>query len=285
MFTIGLVFLTLPLAQACSRLAHPEENRSTPLRSLTYFVLVCALGWATYMMSRSPEREATLAISVFSVICLAVAAMSFLTEPERFGRRARLGIPRSRLVALVTLPVQPGATRALLWFLCGGVFVWLWYVTMNALWPDGDPTHSGQFIAPLVPVMYGFVYLGLPALLVQERVDSSKTRITVRLLAPAIAVFGVLGPAIFGFFVDNMRLSEFAHAGNPVWVVMKLWDGGIGAVRGSLVLLLTVVLIVLALNFKRINRAVRETGEASAEARALAAATPRKRRARELVTS
>src|SRR5690606_35938672 len=83
MFTIGLVFLSLPLAQACSRLAHPAESRSTPLRSRTYSVLVCALGGATYMMSPCPGREATLAVSIFSVICLAVGAMSFLTEPER----------------------------------------------------------------------------------------------------------------------------------------------------------------------------------------------------------
>lgn len=285
MFTLGLVFLSLPLAQACSRLAHPEENRSTPLRSLTYLLLVCGLGWATYLVSRMPDRDATIGISIFSIICLGVGCMSFLTEPERFGRRARLGIPRSRFIAFVTLPVQPGATRALLWFLCGGVFVWLWYIAVNAIWPDGHGTHGGHLLAPLVPVLYGFVYLGLPGLLVHERIDSSRTRITVRLLAPAIAVSGVLGPAILGFFLDNSRLSEFAHAGNPVWVVLKLWEDEVGGVKGSLFLVTTVAAIVLALNAVRIGRAVRETRQASAEARARAAALPSKSRARELVAS
>ena len=263
-----VVYSALPIALACARLAHAEENSSTPLRALALGLVAFGLGWVTYFQAHSPDTESLAIVSFLAVTFLFVAGLFFVTEPLRLGRRARLQIPRSRAAALLSLPLQPGGARALLWYLGGVGLVWAWYVVVGNVWPDrSEPVRGYVALLPLVLALYGLVYLGVPALLVRERGETAAVRVAIRLLAPALAVLSILVPALIGFFLDDPDLRELEHLANPAYVISRMWDGGADAGSG-LVTLVVCGLFVLGLNAPRVLRAARESLQASAERRA-----------------
>lgn len=271
LFSLALFYVPLPVAQSCARLAHPEENRSTFLRVHAHLLLAFALGWALYGLSRDPSWEVSLAISMAAIVLLSAAALAFVPEPRLLGRRARLGIPRSRALALLSFPWQPGGTRVLPWYLVGACAIWAWYVCVNSIWPDPhESLEPSALLAPFVAALYGWIYIGLPTLMVREREERSGVRLGIRLMGVAVAGLGFLLPSMVGFFAGSRESDIFDHVGNPVWMVGEVVDGSFADFMPSLVGLVIAAILVLALNLRRTDAALSETLRASAANRARA---------------
>lgn len=263
--SLGLVYVPLPVAQSCARLAHPEENRTSFLRVHVFVVLAVALGWGSYGLSRSPDLEVTVAIALAALLFLTVSALVFVPESRTLGRRARLGVPRSKALALLALPFLPGGSRALLWYLLGALSICGWFLLAQGLWPDRyDTLEPLGLLAPAAAALYGWLYVGLPALLVREREDRVGVRIGIRLMGVGVAGAAFLLPSLVMFFLAPGTQQVFRHAGNPAWVIELLLRGDLERALSSLVGLAVASLLVLVLNLRRFDHAIRDTLHAQA---------------------
>lgn len=263
--SLGLVYVPLPVAQTCARLAHAEENRTSFLRVHVLVMLVVVLGWGSYGLARQPDWDVTLAISLASLAFLTISALVFVPESRTLGRRARLDVPRSRALALLALPFLPGGSRALLWYLLGAGLICAWFLVALAIWPD--PYRNPDFAARLVPAvaaLYGWLYVAIPALLVREREDRAGVRIGIRLMGVAVAGAAFLVPSLFRFFVEPNTHDVLDHAGNPAWLIWMMLEGDMQRATTWLAALLLAGLFVLGLNARHLQHAVADTLRASA---------------------
>lgn len=263
--SLGLVYVPLPVAQSCARLAHPEENRTSFLRIHVLVVLAVALGWGSYGLSRSPDVEVAVAICLMALVFLTLSALVFVPESRVLGRRARLDVPRSRTWALLALPFLPGGSRALLWYLLGAVAICGWFLIAQSLWPDPyRDLRTEVLLAPVVAALYGWVYVALPALLVREREERVGVRVGIRLMGVGAAGAALLLPSLVSFFLAPDAADPFEHAGNPAWVVELVLRNELERALPSLVGLALLSVLLFALNLRRLGHAFRDTLSACA---------------------
>jgi hypothetical protein len=91
-----LAVAAFALAILCARLAHAEENRSTPLRVLSTAVLLLALAWLRAVSVQVGEVEVLTYGGAALVLAIPCWASVFATEAEALGRRARLRVRATR---------------------------------------------------------------------------------------------------------------------------------------------------------------------------------------------
>lgn len=274
MAALGLVTAAYMFTFACNMLAHPEENRSTNVRLVTsgavLFLLVAV--WRMAFVIPGAGFIATMTLAGFSVASL--LGVLLVTEPRGLGRRARLGVPRSRVVALVTLPWYPGGGRGVLFLIlhlgaiAGGGLLLVRRFRPIAANPLEDGVGALILAVPIC-LLYATLVPGVFARLCEQ----TPTRRIVRLATPIVLLLGILLPGLVGALFDDRALGGFKHVGNPFWILEWTWSrnalpmGMLGGYAGLAGLALTV-------NLPRIVAALRETlaasteNEARAEARA-----------------
>lgn len=103
---------------ACARIAHPHENKSTPLRVWgTVGVLLMGFAWS----GGSTNLE-------FAFLVLAVLwgmGVVFASEPDGDLRWFRRRIPRSRPLALLVAPWLPGGAFGGAWIVLNTTLLWI----------------------------------------------------------------------------------------------------------------------------------------------------------------
>lgn len=278
-FLTGMVFvIATGLAVATTRMAHPEENRSTPLRVLLVAALLAGLGWITYFASWIPTspRELLIVIPMMAMLsagALYVGSIFFASEEERLGRRVALSVPTHPVLAVLVAPFLPGGGRAWALLLAGSaaVVAAAWGIRLWTATSDPFPT-EGE-LALLLGLMYGIFYVGLPSGLLSRWSKHLRARIMARLAVPLLLLLCLLGPAIVGLFTGNRDLMDLEHVFNPGYQIERLFDGE--DISATLWFMAVVAGAVLLLNAPRTIAGFREVLAASARRRARKAqATP-----------
>ncbi len=262
---ITLVWITgFAFAAAVSRLAHSEENASTPGRVWTLLAVPWTLGgFAMFQPSIPGLDRGELALLWFGFGSSVVFANSvlFASERERLGRRVRTSIPSKRSMALLSAPLLPGGGRGLVFFVLGEALLFAGLAAVRIA--NGEPlldVLAGDHAEAMgLMVLYGFTYLAFAPVLVR-----SPERVGVRRVATlALIGAGAFLPTAVGFFVGSTLLRRGDHAGNPVWGVERAFHSG--PQLASLLPLFVACAMALVLSLRRVSNGFGEVLDASRE--------------------
>lgn len=258
----------LGFAIACERLAHAEENHSSPQRVLVTALLVVALGCTAWYGSRWPRPEELIEVCVAAAFAVAVFDVLFVTERERLTRRVRLDVPRRRMLARLAAPFLPGGGRGMLLFLFHQAMIFGVAATL-ILTRDpstGSSARAGWLLWALsLFTAYLVVYVGLPALAFTRGSDSERRLVIARLSIPVIAISSMLLPSLFGFLAGSRHWAAMEHAFNPFWLAgERAWNGHADEILVQIIVLLLASLVVI-LNMPRMLAGVSEVMRASDE--------------------
>ena len=220
--TAALVLAAFAFAFACTRFAHSEENRSTGLRVLTSITLLAGIGWMTYIYHSMRFREILPIVSTFLVSGSLFMSVLFCSEDERLGRRVRLQVPRSGLIAFLVSPYLPGGGRGVLLYLGHAALV-LGSMGLLQRWIPPAPATNPEPVwwIPIGIATYGAVYLFTVTGLLSFRSRDLKWRVMVRCAVPLVAVLAFVVPTLAGLFLELETLMRAQHIGNPVWVLAE----------------------------------------------------------------
>ncbi|MBL8861432.1 MAG: hypothetical protein JNK02_05415 [Planctomycetes bacterium] len=201
--TIGLIlaFGTLFTAIASTRLAHPEDDRSGPVRWTVSGLLVALLAAVTTVgagfMSSVPVFEVAALVGALA----AAFAVFFVTEPERLPRRAAARVPRNAALAVLAAPFLPGGGRGVLWWLLQLAILAAW-ATAVAAWHGAGrarPWTPGTFGQWCAFQSYFLVYLAGFSLALGRVRERSYGPLAARLILPSVAVLSMVLPLLAGF--------------------------------------------------------------------------------------
>ncbi len=273
--TVAILLIVLGGEMACTRLAHPEENRSTGLRVALFATVVAGIAWCRYAVSQGADLEFVSGMWIFAEFALVIPVASFASEPAPLGRRVAQEVPRSRLLAWLVAPFLPGGGRGILyWIVLQGV------LAAGASWvaaaAGGSAWSLLQFVTPfasrsaweseglqsaLFAVAFSSVYLLLPSLLVRSR-NTPARRVWARVLVPLTFLLLLIVPAALEFFSGGRMNDAWDHGFNPGAVLDDAWDGtGASGVARSI--LPAALLALLALHFMRLLDGITEVLDAS----------------------
>lgn len=259
---LGLVALVagvgaIALAFAATRLAHPEDDRSSLPRLALTAALVALLTWLGFLVHGFSGTNDLDEIGSIVALFASFPAILFVTEAEPLPRRVRARAPRHPLLAAVAAPFLPGGGRGVLLFLVHLALIAIWAVVLDALmrphygsdpWWEEGWRHWVAFNAYLV------VYLAGGSLLLRSRCQTTTGRIVARIVLPAVAVLSMLVPALVGFVVGNDRWAEMEHGLNPFYVLSRS-----GSLRtGPVWIAQLAAILALALSLPRLARGVGE---------------------------
>lgn len=260
--SVALVIGWISAETACTRLAHPEENRSTGLRITLLLAVLGGIAWGRYAITQGADLEFVSALWLIAQFVLVLPAASFVTEPEPLGRRVAHELPRRGLLALLVSPLLPGGGRGVqYWLLLQLVLAAgaLWLARATGTWGSADWWDEG-LLSALLAGAFASCYVLLPTLLVRTR-NTLKRRMIARVLVPISFLLLLLVPAAFCFFVDGPGSNPFDHPLDPIVVLDGAWTRRshhrIPAGGTSLVPLLA--LAALALHLPRMVRGFEET--------------------------
>lgn len=294
MLSIGLLACCLGLGSlglevAAARLAHPEENRSTGVRCVVAATLVALFAWLHgLLMTFGYEAEAAGYVSMTIATIGALFAGAFATERDALGRRARIDVPRSPLLAGLLAPLLPGGTRGLLYaalllggalaYGCGVMFVNATAMKLDA-WVAADTLLLGPvwvFVPQPAPLRFGgeealpfmllywvsYLWLMLSVGRALARLLPANLRGLSMLMPFFLAVSILILPMGIGLGFDDESLRDGRHVGNPVWIVDQIDKQSEEAMTAASVVVLLAV-ISLLWQLRGISRGVREVVDAS----------------------
>jgi hypothetical protein len=209
---------------ASGRLSHPEENASTPLRTL---VLVAVLGFVVWLGVAAwrawiPSQAIAYLANSLTVV-VALVGLIWATERGRLGRRVAAGLARrgSRSRRLPAL-LLPGGGRGFTFGLVTTAGAAAFAVLAHG--PGDFGLGSGRWFGVWVLCYYAF-YVGLPSLLL-SRLCVREFGVWITRFAAVIAVAcGVLVPAIVGIVFEVPELQFGQQAFNVFWVLGSAFDG------------------------------------------------------------
>lgn len=243
MLVPALLMLVYGLGASSAALAHPEENRSTPLRMATVFFALLGCGVLVLANALNPSADAGPLGGSVLIGLLGVPLGVFLTEPDRLGRRVERTLPGPVWTAL-TSPLLPGGDLAALLAvgLLGGVAVFS--VTVLPTFGPGPPTaHDVNML--FTTVAYGVIYLSIPPLLLRPWLHRLPARWAAILGMPGLMVLGLVLPLLMGVLVDDRSLREGDHLGNPFWALRQVHDGRVDQSGVGLVWALAALLVLV----------------------------------------
>jgi hypothetical protein len=258
-YSIVAVPGVLASSAAASTISHAEENASSGPRAVITGLLVFVLALAIWGQAVSPDSYAPMVAGTIGTLFCSLCAIIFATEPERFSRRMRGLVPRTRARAWSATPFLPGGGRGLILLVLQFALILVCVGVMVALGPSGSstlyaPGHSLLSILGLQS--YFLAYVALPSTLVAGRSGRARTRLLTRALIPVGALVSIFLPALVGFLVGQRSWMEMRHAFNPFWMA---FDATSSDARTLYILL---GLGVLACCLPRMLRSVHEVEEA-----------------------
>lgn len=215
---------TLSLAIGASRLAHVEENRSTSLRVASFVMAMAVLGWGVWGTHQLGLPEEFLHIAA-CLACVAAAAPGafFASERETLGMRVRNTLPSSQPLRILALPWLPGGARGFLWMMMTFALIVLIEIGAAATGPTSR-TDMPNVKTTLTVITYLTIYTNLfPALLPCHR-ERPRRMLINRSLVLTIIGLGMIGPTIAGYLLDQRRMANGRHLGNPIQTIGSMGE-------------------------------------------------------------
>lgn len=265
-----LAFTFFMFLCGCARLAHSQENKSTPMR---IYCIVLYLVWAVIserLFATYTSPDVLLASSAWALIITYFMAMFFTTEPELLGRRARQTVPQNKNVAALIAVFLPGGGRGVLHFLflIGAVIV-----GTGAIFEMHTPRYTTTGVERVVePVaglaMFLFIVLCLPGVFLSMFTKRLASRRILRIVLLLILVSVFTLPMLFGVLISNHSLMRMQHIGNPAYLMERLAnenDPDSGLILAGLAICTFITLIA---NSPRISAGIIEVVELAGARRA-----------------
>lgn len=122
---------------ACTRFAHPEENRSTPLRiyiSVAVFLINAGtllfpdLASGVFLPAGPASWSLDPSVIATSLGVFSFSALFFASEPSALSARVRVLVPKSSARSFLAYPFLPGGGKAVVWYALNSAvylaFVW-----------------------------------------------------------------------------------------------------------------------------------------------------------------
>ena len=251
---------------ACSRLAHPEENRSSGLRAFGFALVLVAMYWINWLFSEIGQAEVVGFLSCFVVAAVALMGTFFVTEREQLGRRVAAHLPSNPMVRVLVLPWLPGGGRGFLWLLgmLGLILAWVAW-TLRSVTSSGLHAVTGHLVAAsdrhemfgvsLAACAYAVIYLGLVSGLWSNRKQDLKRSLQARIFIPVLFLAGILVPAVLGLMIGHRDMSQGEHLGNPFWVIGRMDRLGnepyLSSLLGPVLVMAAIVILLQALRMWR----------------------------------
>jgi len=258
---VALVFLTI----AATRLAHSEENRSTPLRVILLVVMLTNLAWVGIVEGIPASDDMLLGFSCLAQGYLCLCALIFIGEREHLGRRVITKVPRNRFLALLAQPFLPGSVRGLMWYLLGSLILTCWVWGYASLDPGFSGISQTEAAIPIVLAAYGVIYLGVPSVLMIRGDSKLRRRMLVRICIVLLFLGSILLPAMVSFFLGSRGENPFVHPGNLFVTIDRMWSNqvghatGVGHVHQWVTIIMAISAVVLIANLPRFVRAIKES--------------------------
>lgn len=202
-----LVFFALSAffaVMAATRLAHPEENQSTPVRVCVTLVLAAGLVFAAF-------QSDLMAASVVAGVTLGFVALPLLfivTERERLPRAVSAHLPRwSRFP-----PFQawlPGGGRGALFLVVNlALFVAGFALLVAARFASAG--HARASVGEFATVaLLAIVFFGLPSAALARFTSTFAGRIVPRISILAFLLLSGLLPVFWGFMIGESGLEKW----------------------------------------------------------------------------
>jgi ABC-type transport system involved in multi-copper enzyme maturation permease subunit len=273
----GVLSVAMSVAIACSRLAHPEENRSSGLRVIGSLGIVAGLAATAHLYLRSGQPVSALALALMLLVSLFVGGAWLCVEPLPLGRRVRKQVPRSTALGLLATPWLPGGARGFAYVVAHAALV-LGCLALLLRWEPATSSgrlafgpNAGQVTTILVVVvLYGVIYLGAPLLFFSRGLARPGVRRGAIAAIFAFAACAALLPSIYGLVTGDRALQEGRHLGLPAFLLEQIDDQSSGLSPRAWQNLLSVALaaaVVLLLHLPRCAAAYAEVARASRERR------------------
>jgi len=238
MLAIAILFVS----SGATRLAHPEENRSTPVRVATTGLVLLGCGFSLWASGAAASSSILLSTATLTALPMWLIACEREGLPRVIAARLPSWARRYPFLA----PWLPGGGFGALF-----VVLHLLFIAVIALVPNGSATSTGVgmgrgvllFTANLV------VYLLLVPGLMSFSTRSQPTTVRVVTLLFAAAVNIV--PALIGAFLGRPDLARLAP-------IVTAFDSSLGSSSGFPLLVLGVLAaLALLVNARRMIIAVR----------------------------
>jgi hypothetical protein len=252
----AITVTSLSLGVGASRLAHPEENRSTSLRVGGFVAAMLVLGWGVWAFQVFGQVELLFMAGVISAMVTALVGSFFATERETLGRRVSNTLPRSLALRALALPWLPGGARGFLWVVMtfGAIGAVYAIATANHVMAARFGGTVPRFGIALASVLaYLVIYTQLFAGLFPNWKSRPKRMLLNRAMAPILLILGIVVPNIYGFLIQNQELAEGLHLGNPFWSLLKIVSD-----EKDPTLLFLAAGVVLVLQLFRVMPAIKE---------------------------
>lgn len=261
-FTTTLVILyaaALAFAFACARIAHEEENRSTPMRLVASTTMLVGIVWALVVSDPIASVVPLATATAFVVLPAALAA----SESERLPRAVR--VPSSRAGAILAAPWLPGGGLGVLFLL---VHLGLPVVVLAAIEiAHGSRPSAAAGLA--VWCVFGATYVLAPCAVFLPFAKTPAHRGMVR-----GSVLAFVGASLaLGGIVSALRVtSGLGSSAEQVARALLPWELASAVGKGEARLPLACVLIVFTLAvLANAPRAVRAIGNVAVRSRGAAA--------------
>lgn len=245
----------MSLAIGSTRLAHPEENRSTVLRVATFVVVLLLLGWGVWMWNVLGISPPFLAAAMMACAVAGMGATFFASERETLGRRVTSTLPRAAGLRLFALPWLPGGGRGFLWLVLtqGLILVAVLVATRDRPSFFGLASNASPFEMVATVACYVMIYTSFFPALLPAWTERPRRILLNRAFVFTSFAFGMVAPNIAGFLLGNGDWQRGNHLGNPFWVINEVSNGD--GVPGAL---LVVTGLVIALQVRRVLVALME---------------------------
>ncbi len=253
---LALIVGGFAVAIAVARLSHPEENRSTGLRVLTFVLAMTCLAWVWWANSYIRQPEFVAFMTSLIIIGVMVLGLFFATEREALGLRVKNHLPNNPLLRAFAFPWLPGGARGAVWVLLtlGITSLFSWTMIQSSAFPgfrSASVQANPRVILALVS--YGVFYLFVPSALFTNKTKRLQRSTLARVMVPALLLGGLLFPTMLGFIFGSRDLVRADHLGNPFIQVSRIYDG-----EGEFELILALGVLGLILQIPRVVRAIRE---------------------------
>lgn len=244
----AVTIVALSLTIGASQLAHPEENRSTPLRVASFVMAMTIVGWGTWVWRTFAIEELLYVGCGMALLVIGVLGSFFTTERETLGRRVEFGLPDSKVLRLFALPWLPGGARGFLWMQLsfGVVLAAAAILGRHAVTGNHFSERPPELVLALM-ALYMTVYSSLFAGLRPSWREDPKRIALNRILILLSLVFSVIGPMLYGMVIEDQEMMQGLHVGNPLYTTATFADG-----EGFPMPVLTAYLVCVLVQLRRV---------------------------------
>jgi ABC-type transport system involved in multi-copper enzyme maturation permease subunit len=193
---MGIMATVLFVVLASDRLAHAEENKSTPTRVAVSLTLLVAL--AAFAVTGDPESGCT--VLEWALGMSAIPMFLAATEAEALPRSVPATLPLSRVRRLIFSPWFPGGARGALFVVMHLAAAVLGFAAIAALRSPGIfPARECLRLATFATIFVAFV-VG-PAALLSRFTREPAGRLRVRLSILGLFAIVNIAPALLRYFL------------------------------------------------------------------------------------